>query len=253
MRDRLHQRYAVPGVANYSNVLGLQVLMAEEPQLAVVHGLVLERIQQLRQGVVTFGSRCSPVSYGIMCDLLYDAERHIGEPVRRDPRDNKLYAVDQIQWFIIQVGTPLSLDHPVFFSSDRIPCKKGATVPHTGISKDFQLKIKPGEEHLPWRVHVVMSTHSADQLPQSMRFQGVQRVCSLDVSTESVDRKLKNARWYSTRPQYWRATFEVRVVVGAADLTFQLWSKDQRICSSQAEPIKVKWMPAVEIGNGYGN
>lgn len=46
------------------------------------------------------------------------------------------------------------------------------------------------------------------------------------------------------RPRYWRALFEVRVVVGAADLTFQLWSKDQRIRSSQHEPIRVQWVPA---------
>ncbi|KAL4757094.1 Hsp70 family protein [Aspergillus foveolatus] len=222
VRECLHQRYAVPGVAKHPNVLGLQVLMAEEPQLAVVHGLLLDRIQQLKRGVVMFGSRRSPVSYGIICDLIYDPEKHIGEPVRRDPRDNNLYAIDQIEWLIIQ----------------------GNTVPHTGISKDFQLKIKPGEEHLPWKVHIVMSTNPPDMLPQSMRVKGAQHVCSLDISTDDVDRKMKNRRWYNMRPRYWRALFEVRVIVGAADLTFQLWSKDQRIRSSHHEPIRVQWMPA---------
>lgn len=69
----------------------------------MVHGLVLDRIQQLRQGVVMFGSRCSPVSYGIVCDLLYDPVKHLGEKVRRDPRDDNLYAIDQVEWLIIQV------------------------------------------------------------------------------------------------------------------------------------------------------
>ncbi|KAL6229767.1 hypothetical protein BDW75DRAFT_88311 [Aspergillus navahoensis] len=230
VRERLHQRYAVPGVAEHPNILGLQVLMAEEPQLAVVHGLVLDRIQQLKRGLVMFGSRCSPVSYGIICDSLYDPKTHIGEPVRQDPRDGNLYAVDQVEWLIIQ----------------------GYAVPHTGISKDFQLKMKPGEEHLPWKVHIVMSMNPPDKLPQSMRGEGVQRVCSLDISTDNVDRKLKNRRWYNMRPQYWRATFEVRVVVGAADLTFQLWSKDERIRSSNHEPIKVQWMPAAAIGETEG-
>ncbi|KAL4870409.1 hypothetical protein BDV12DRAFT_207712 [Aspergillus spectabilis] len=226
VRERLHQRYAIPGVAKHPNVLGLQVLMAEEPQLAVVHGLVLDRIQQLKRGVVMFGSRCSPVSYGIICDVIYDPAQHTGEPVRRDPRDNNLYAVDQIEWLII----------------------KGYAIPHTGISKDFQLKIKPGEEHLPWKVHIVMSLNPPDKIPQSMRGRGVQHVCSLDISTDNVDRKLKNRRWYSMRPQYWRATFDVRVIVGAADLSFQLWSKDERIRSRQHEPIKVQWMSATAIG-----
>lgn len=50
-----------------------------------------------------FGTRCSPVSYGIVCDLLYDPIKHLGEKVRRDPRDDNLYAIDQVEWLIIQV------------------------------------------------------------------------------------------------------------------------------------------------------
>ncbi|KAL4781246.1 hypothetical protein BJX76DRAFT_350325 [Aspergillus varians] len=222
VRECLHQRYAIPGVAKHSNVLGLQVLMAEEPQLAVVHGLVLDRIQQLDQGVIMFASRYSPVSYGIVCDVLYDPTKHVGEKVRRDPRDDNLYAVDQVEWLIIQ----------------------GCTVPHSGITKDFQLKMPPGAENSPWKVHIVMSNNPPHELPQSMAGKGVEHVCSLDISTDDVYRKLKNRRWYQMRPRYWRATFDVRVVVGAADLTFQLWSKDQRIRSGQHEPIKVQWMPA---------
>ncbi|KAI9367444.1 hypothetical protein BJX61DRAFT_551448 [Aspergillus egyptiacus] len=225
VRECLHERYALPGVGRHPNVLGLQVLMAEEPQLAVVHGLVLDRIQQMKRGVTMFGSRCSPVSYGIMCDVLYDKEQHLGERVRRDPRDDNLYAVGQIDWLVIQ----------------------GQPVPHTGISKDFQRKMDPGQEHLPWTVQIVMSTNPPDQLPQSMSAQGVQRVCSLDIRTDEVDRKLKNRHWYNARPRYWRAIFDVRVVVGAADLSFQLWSRDRRIRSTEHEPIKVQWMPAEEV------
>ncbi|KAL4997404.1 hypothetical protein BDV10DRAFT_195126 [Aspergillus recurvatus] len=237
VRECLHQRYALPGVAKHPNVLGLQVLLAEEPQLAVVHGLVLDRVQQLKRGVVMFGSRCSPVSYGIICDLIYDPVKHLGEPVRRDPRDDNLYAVDQIEWLIIQ----------------------GDAISHTGISKDFQLKMKPGEEHLPWKVHIVMSTAPRYRLPKSMASgtatgtgpgEGVQHVCSLDITTDDVDRKLKNRRWFNMRPRYWRAVFDVRVVVGAADLTFQLWSREQRIRCGGHEPIKVQWMPAGPSSGG---
>lgn len=71
----------------------------------MVHGLVLDRIQQIKRGVVTFGSRCSPVSYGIICDKIYDPEKHIGAPVRLDPRDKRTYAIDQIDWLVIQVRT----------------------------------------------------------------------------------------------------------------------------------------------------
>lgn len=94
-----------------------------------------------------------------------------------------------------------------------------------------------------------MSSNPPHQLPRSLAGKGVQHVCSLDINTDNVDRKMKNRRWFNMRPRYWRATFDVRVVVGAADLTFQLWSKDQRIRSSGHEPIRVQWMPA-EDTNG---
>ena len=70
----------------------------------MVHGLVLDRIQRIKSGVVTFGSRCSPVSYGIICDKIYRAENHIGEAVRHDPRDKITYAIDQIDWLVVQVS-----------------------------------------------------------------------------------------------------------------------------------------------------
>jgi hypothetical protein len=72
-------------------------------QLAAVHGLVLDRIQLLKQGVLTFGSRCSPVSYGIICDQLYIPEKHAGELIRQDPHDQLSYAIDQIDWLVVQV------------------------------------------------------------------------------------------------------------------------------------------------------
>lgn len=70
----------------------------------MVHGLVLDRIQKIKSDVVTFGSRCAPVSYGIICDKIYHPEKHIGEAVRHDPRDKMTYAIDQIDWLVIQVS-----------------------------------------------------------------------------------------------------------------------------------------------------
>ncbi|KAK1142193.1 hypothetical protein N8T08_008119 [Aspergillus melleus] len=82
-----------------------------------------------------------------------------------------------------------------------------------------------------------MSTLPPDSLPRSMRERGVQKVCDLNVSTEEVDKKLKNRHWYSIKPHFWRIAFEVEIVVGPADLSFQLWSKDKKIRSGKHEPI----------------
>lgn len=61
----------------------------------------------------------------------------------------------------------------------------------------------------------------------------------------------RSARWYS-------CTYEVRALVGAADLTFELWFNGQRF-SKNHEPIKVTWdedgagLGAVQDGqNGQG-
>ena len=51
----------------------------------------------------------------------------------------------------------------------------------------------------------------------------------------------RSARWYS-------CTYEVRALVGAADLTFELWFNGQRF-SKNHEPIKVTWD---EEGAGLG-
>lgn len=65
-----------------------------------------------------FGSRCSPVSYGIICDLLYDPAKHLGEKVRRDPRDDNLYAIDQVEWLIIQVR--ITFLHCAMFYTNKV-------------------------------------------------------------------------------------------------------------------------------------
>lgn len=72
-------------------------------QLAVVHGLVMNRAQQLEKGVVYIGSRCCRVSYGIICRVPYDPRRHVGEPVELDSLDKKKYAINQIEWIVNQV------------------------------------------------------------------------------------------------------------------------------------------------------
>ncbi|KAJ5698126.1 hypothetical protein N7462_000131 [Penicillium macrosclerotiorum] len=225
VKKRLDERYGHASMERHPNTEEMQILVADEPQLVVVHGLVLDRIQQIKRGVVTFGSRCSPVSYGIICDKLYNPERHMGQRVRLDPRDKLTYAIDQIDWLVV----------------------RGSPIPITGLKKQFQLKMDPGKENEPWKVSIVMSALAADKLPQNMNHIGVQRVCDLDIVTEGVDRKLKNRHWYNTRPSFWRTKFDVKVVVGPADLSFQLWSKDQRIRSTKHEPISVKWMPAGEF------
>lgn len=98
----------------------------------------------------------------------------------------------------------------------------------------------------PWKVKVVMSTLPPDELPRSMSHGGVRIICEIDIFMDGVDKKQKNYRWYHFKPTYWMAKILVKVVIGPADLQFQLWNKNgQRIKSSKHEPIRVKWEPVM--------
>ncbi|PGH23948.1 hypothetical protein AJ80_02010 [Polytolypa hystricis UAMH7299] len=221
VRQRLCARYSSETAVKKPNAESIQVITADEPYLAVVHGLVMNRAQQLERGVVYLGSRCCRVSYGIICSVPYNAQRHLGEPVKIDSRDKKTYAINQIDWIV----------------------KQGEPIPPTGLSRPFGIKVEPGQINDPWKVHVVMSTLPARELPQSMTHDGAKSVCILSVYTEGVEKKLKNRHWYNSDPAYWMVKFNVKVVVGPADLKFELWSENKQIRSSKHEPIAVAWTP----------
>ena len=58
--------------------------------------------------------------------------------------------------------------------------------------------------------------------------------------------KLKNRHWYNTGPKYWRFRFDIKVVLGAADLKFVLLTKDKRVISKDHDVIEVIWQAATE-------
>lgn len=46
---------------------------------------------------------------------------------------------------------------------------------------------------------------------------------------------------YNIGPQYYRAEFDVRIIVGAADVKFQLWGDNNNRLSRDHEDIEVSW------------
>lgn len=70
------------------------------------------------------------------------------------------------------------------------------------------------------------------------------------VYTKGSVRMLTKSR-YQFRPQYWRAEFDVKVMIGAADLKFQIWGKDGCM-SKDHDEIEVQWDPPPVSGAGVG-
>ena len=103
VQKRLRNRYEM-GAGNYPNAPNLKILKAPKPQLAVVHGLVIDRVQRIKEDKVVYKERCCRNSYGILVRQLYDPLLHQGEDVETDVRDRKKWAINQIDWFIKKVS-----------------------------------------------------------------------------------------------------------------------------------------------------
>ena len=206
----------------------------------------MERVQAISRCAVIFRERCCRASYGVLCLEEYNPERtaHIMSQVSVDPRDGKKWAEDQIDWFVKQVSL-LDLDG-INNSLTECSAGKGENVLSTGILKPYVMKIDPGKEEKVWQTHVVMSTLPRDQLPSSMSQPGAKRLCDIEsmLQGRGVELKRKNRHWYSRGDQYVRARFNIKVILGAADVKFQLESKDRKVLSNDHETIKVTWEDA---------
>lgn len=61
-----------------------------------------------------------------------------------------------------------------------------------------------------------------------------------DSELEPVKQKRRARALFSRSARWYNCTYEVRAVVGAADLTFELWFNGQRFSKNHA-PIRVTW------------
>lgn len=118
------------------------------------------------------------------------------------------------------------------------------------------MKMDPGKEAQLWQTHVVMSTVAREQLPRSLNQDGAKRLCDVEsvLKDKGVEMKLKNRHWYNRGNEYVRVKFNIKVILGAADIRFQLQTKDRKVFSNNHDTIEVKWealkrTPA-EDGNG---
>lgn len=112
----------------------------------------------------------------------------------------------------------------------------------TGVTRHYRLKLEVDRENEPWRCQIVMSTLPAKQLPRSLKQKGAVEVCQLEASLKREDMKRKNSRWYNLSREYWLADFDIRILIGPADLRFQLVGAGGGIRSNRDDgSIRVEW------------
>ncbi|EXJ73469.1 uncharacterized protein A1O5_03230 [Cladophialophora psammophila CBS 110553] len=241
LQKRLTARYQ-GGTTQFPNAKDLQILRVPKPQLAVCHGLVLDRVQQIKANRSVYKERYCRNSYGVVVRREYDPKCHLGQPVIIDPRDNKIWVEKQIDWFVVKVG-PDETSTKIKRGGLRVEQGQKVSV-QNGVKQRYSMKIQPGSERLPWQSQIVMSSLPPDQLPSSLNDPGAQPVCKVE-SQLPQDMKRKNRHWYNVGPEYLRAEFEMQVLIGPADLKFQTLSRDG-VMSRDHESIDVEWVSSTK-------
>ncbi|KAF2672742.1 hypothetical protein BT63DRAFT_436614 [Microthyrium microscopicum] len=224
VQEKLRARYAY-GMTNFAAARGIQLHVAPEPQLAVAKGVVHDRVRKVSSGQGVLNWRCARASYGTLCKIEYDQSNpnHRGAVTPTlDPLDGKMYVTQAIEWFI-RKGEPVNSDTPV--------------------TRPFKRKLKPQDiTRRSFPTSVLVSHAEAWQLPYNIHSQNVETMCDVisDLTKVPEDKfKLKNRHWWNRGKKYRRVNYDINVVVGAADLTFELWFDGQKI--SKDNPIQELW------------
>lgn len=69
-------------------------------------------------------------------------------------------------------------------------------------------------------------------------------LCEINSDLSSADEKKfveKNKNFWSTKKHHFRIEYSVRVLIGPADIRFELWFDKQKL--SRDQPIRVEWSP----------
>ena len=198
----------------------------------------MNRTQEISRGTSIYKDKCCRVSYGVICRELYDEHKHRGEPVSEDPLDKKLWAENQIDWLIKQVRALVCV-------ATCLTVGKGETISEEAICVPYKLKIPIGKERETYKAHIVMSTMHPEDLPASLRHDGVSKVCQVEAKIDVKNMKVKKRHTIGKTSQWYLADFDIRVLVGFADLKFQISSRDGRnVYSREHTEIEVDWLPA---------
>lgn len=205
----------------------------------------MDRVQTIGRGNMIFKERCCRVSYGVRCREEYRPDKnpaHVGQKVVRDLRDGKEYVENQIDWFVKQVSCQSIINAPEKLTRRNF---QGENVPSDGFSKPYWLKVKPGQEDQPWKTNIIMSTEPRERLPTSLNQDGAKILCGVEsvLKDKGVEMKVKNRHWYQRGERYLRVRFNVRVILGAADIKFQLQSKNNVVLNNEHDAIQVRWDP----------
>jgi hypothetical protein len=112
------------------------------------------------------------------------------------------------------------------------------------IIHNFIKKLSPGDPRRAFPTSVVESSLEAFQLPEQMN-SATRVLCEIQSDLSSADERRfteKNRRFWNLGKHYFKVEYQVRVLIGPADIRFELWFDEQKL--SRDRSIKVDWLPA---------
>ncbi|KAH8807387.1 hypothetical protein F5884DRAFT_899792 [Xylogone sp. PMI_703] len=164
-------------------VKGMRLLRSEDPQLAVIRGLLLD----WKNGILR--SRIARASYGLVVESLYSNKSNFDQVIIRDPYNRKKYVNDQIEWVI----------------------KKGDEIANKTVSHTFKKRLALGDA-VNWDEQIVWSENPEQSLPRNMTDPGVEKLRTIPIRlTNGAMQKQK--RGWTTRHSYLTCEYTVDFVV----------------------------------------
>ncbi|KAF3063543.1 putative hsp70 family chaperone protein [Daldinia childiae] len=222
VRDRIQHEMMT---SLYPHAHQVKVLQAPDPQLVVVKGLLLDRLQNLESGLApVLVSRVARASYGLVCKTKYNPDIHIDEDIKTDSYDGERYAMGQIDW-LIRKGDSINTNIP--------------------ISTTYTKKVDPKDSNRSWDSIVVISDLDPCLLPRSINQEGFKQLCIIKsditgISHGDMVMRRKSRRFLFHGKKFYLCSYEVRAIVAPAELRFELWFAGQKF-SGNHEPIKITW------------
>lgn len=112
------------------------------------------------------------------------------------------------------------------------------------IIHNFIKKVTPADPRRAFPTSVIECNLDAPYLPDQMNHE-THVLCEVSSDLSSADEKKfteKNKRFWSLGKHYFKVEYQVRVLIGPADIRFELWFDNQKLSRDQS--IRVEWTPA---------
>jgi hypothetical protein len=243
VQSQLRQHYARTIIPNAQSI---SVRIAPDPQLAVCKGLVSDRVRRILTSRSVLGWRCCRASYGTLCKIAYDKNNpdHQGKELARDPMNGKIYIVQSVAWFV-RKGEPVSVDQPIVhrFVKKVSPGDPRKNFPTNVVESDLESMALPDQMNQRKCHGVVLVCNGPDRMTANV-WPDTRILCEITSDLSSANEKRfieKNKNFWSTKKHYFRIEYSIRVLIGPADIRFELWFDDQKLSRDQS--IKVEWTP----------